>query len=473
MVAASGALTLVERLARFGASASYDDLSESAREQLKIRVLDSLACAIGALDGEPVRMVRAQVDEFGGDGPCALIGGGQAAPDRAAFYNSTLVRYLDFNDSYLAHGETCHPSDNLGAVLASAEYAGASGRDFLAALALAYQVQCRLSDVAPVRDAGFDHVTQGAYAVAAGCARALGLDPTRTAHAIAIAGTAFNGLRVTRTGSLSHWKGLAYPNVAGAVTRTTLLARRGITGPLEVFEGEKGFMDAVAGYFELSWEAEDLERVTQTILKKYDAEIHSQSVLEAVLELRASERIPAADVTRVEIDVFDVAYRIIGGGEEGDKTIVSTKEEADHSLPYLVAVALLDGEVTPEQYLPARIRRDDVQRLLQRVVVRPDEGFSRRFPAEMPCRVRVRLRDGRVLIAERADYPGFLTRGRTWEAAREKFERLCAPYTTPALRDHIAATVAELERCRVAELTSVLGAVRLPTVAAVAEERTR
>jgi len=466
-------LTLVERLARFAARASYDDLSEVAREQLKIRVLDTLACAIGALDGEPVRLVRAHVDEFGGSGPCTLIGGGHAAPDRTAFYNSALVRYLDFNDSYLAPGESCHPSDNLGAVLAAAEYAGASGRDFLAALALAYQVQCRLSDMAPVRGAGFDHVTQGAYAVAAGTARALSLDATRTGHAIAIAGASFNALRVTRTGRLSHWKGLAYPKVAGAVTCTTLLAGSGITGPLEVFEGEKGFMDAVAGYFELSWEAEDLERVTHTILKKHDAEVHSQSVVEAVLELRARERIVAADVTRVEVEVFDVAYRIIGGGEDGDKTEVRTKEDADHSLPYLVAVALLDGEVMPEQYLPARIRDDDVQALLQRVVVRADDGFSRRFPAEMPCRVRVRLRDGRVVTAERADYPGFLTRGRTWEAAREKFERLCAPYTTPSLRDNIAATVAELERFRVADLASLLGAVRLPSLAAAAQERTR
>src|SRR3989454_4812698 len=367
MVTGSSSMTIAERLARFAARASFDDLSEAAREQLKSRVLDALACAIGALEGEPVQLVRAQVEEFDGAGPCSLLGGGHAAPDRAAFYNSALVRYLDFNDSYLAKGETCHPSDNLGAVLAAAEYARASGRDFLAALALAYQVQCRLSDVAPVRDAGFDHVTQGAYAVAAGGARALGLDPTRTAHAIA--GTAFNALRVTRTGLLSHWKGLAYPNVAGAVTRTTFLARRGITGPLEVFEGEKGFMDAVAGYFELNWETEDLERVTQTILKKYNAEIHSQSVLEAVLELRAREHLSAADVERVELDVFDVAYRIIGGGEEGDKTVVRTKEEADHSLPYLVAVALLDGEVMPEQYRPARIRSDDVQALLLRVAV--------------------------------------------------------------------------------------------------------
>src|SRR3989449_3623170 len=140
------------------------------------------------------------------------------------------------------------------------------------------------------------------------------------------------------------WKGLAYPNVAGAVTRTTFLARRGITGPLEVFEGEKGFMDAVAGYFELNWETEDLERVTQTILKKYNAEIHSQSVLEAVLELRAREHLSAADVDRVELDVFDVAYRIIGGGGGGDKTGGRTKEQKEPNPPLFVAVALPDGE---------------------------------------------------------------------------------------------------------------------------------
>jgi 2-methylcitrate dehydratase len=461
----TGSTTLVERMAQFAVRASYDDVSEAAREQLKIRVLDSIACAIGALDGGPPALVRAQVEEFVGSGPCTLIGGGFASPDRAAFYNSTLVRYLDFNDSFLAKGETCHPSDNLGAVLAAAEYAGASGRDFLSALALAYQVQCRLSEEAPVRDAGFDHVTQGAYAVAAGCARALGFDAIRTAHAISIAGTAFNALRVTRTGQVSQWKGLAYPNLAGAVIGTTLLAGRGITGPREVFEGEKGFMDAVSGYFELDWHREDLEGVTRTILKKHNAEIHSQAVLEAVLALRVRESIPAGGVERVEVDVFDVAYRIIGGGEEGDRTLVRSREEADHSLPFLVAVALLDGEVMPEQYLPGRMLADDVQALLRRVTVRPDAGFSRRFPDEMPCRVRVTMRDGRVLTAEAADYPGFVTRGRTWGFVREKFERLAAAHTTVTLRDRITATVAGLDRFRVTELTSLLGSVQLSRAA--------
>ncbi|MHB1161008.1 MAG: MmgE/PrpD family protein, partial [Chloroflexota bacterium] len=214
-------MTLAEELAAFVVRASYEDLSEEARQQIRVRVLDSLGCAIGAVGGEPIRLIMEQIQDFGGVGRCTMVGSEQSAPDRAAFYNSALVRYLDFNDSYLAKGETCHPSDNLGAVLAGAEYAGKGGRELMVALAVAYQVQCRLSDVAPVRARGFDHTTQGSYAVAAGVSKALGLDQEKTANAVAISGTAFNALRVTRTGALSHWKGLAYPNTVFGCTHAT------------------------------------------------------------------------------------------------------------------------------------------------------------------------------------------------------------------------------------------------------------
>lgn len=455
-------MTLSEHLAAFVVQASYDDLSAEARRQLKIRVLDALGCAIGAVAGEPIRRIRAHVDEFDGTGRCTLIGGGSTAPDRAAFYNSALVRYLDFNDSYLAPGETCHPSDNLGAVLAAADYAGRSGQDFLTALAVAYQVQCRLSDVAPVRAKGFDHTTQGSYAVAAAVAKALGLDEEKTANAVAIAGTAFNALRVTRTGALSHWKGLAYANTAFGGTHAALLAMRGITGPREVFEGNKGFMDAIAGRFEIDWSREDLERVRRTILKKFNAEIHSQSALEGILELKRDMSFRAADVKQIMIETFDVAYHIIGGGEEGDKTIVRTKEEADHSLPYMAAVAVLDDQVMPEQYQPDRIRRDDVQTLLRRVTVRPAPEYSRRFPDQMACRIEVQLRDGRRGVKEKADYEGFHTRPMSWETAILKFERLAAPYTPTGLRADIASTVDQLDELTIAKLTVLLGRVRVP-----------
>jgi 2-methylcitrate dehydratase len=449
-------MTDAEQLATFVTRASYDDLSAAARLQLKIRVLDALGCAMGAVAGEPIRLIRQQIEDFGGGSHCTLIGGGQAAPDRAAFYNGALVRYLDFNDSYLAPGETCHPSDNVGAMLAAAEYANCHGRDFLTALAVAYQVQCRLSDVAPVRAKGFDHTTQGSYAVAAGASRALGLNQAQTANAIAISGTAFNALRVTRTGALSHWKGLAYPNTAFGCIHATFLAMRGLTGPPQVFEGNKGFMDAIAGRFEIDWSQEDLERVTRTILKKYNAEIHSQSALEGILELKQEEGFGADEVERIELDIFDVAYHIIGGGEEGDKTLVRTKEEADHSLPYMLAVAILDDQVTPAQYRPERIQRQDVQTLLRKVSVRPQSAYSRHFPDEMPCRISVTLQDGRALTKEKRDYEGFHTRPMRWETVVQKFERLSQPYVDSALQREIVDVVANLESTQVADLARLL-----------------
>ncbi len=449
-------MTVVARLASFVVASSYDDLSEEARRELKIRVLDALGCALGALGTPPVRAIRAQLDDFGGRPLCTLIGGGRTAPDRAALHNGTLVRYLDFNDSYFALGETCHPSDNLAPVLAAAEYAGASGRELLAALAVAYQVQCRLSDEAPVRAKGFDHTTQGSYAAAAGAAKALRLDEEQTANAVAIAGTALNALRVTRTGELSQWKGLAYPYAASGALQAAFLAARGITGPSEVFEGNKGFMEAIAGPFEIDWEHEDLERVRRTFLKRYNAEIHSQAAIEAILELRSAHAIDPTEVERIELEIFQVAYDIIGGGEEGGKKEIRTKEEADHSLPYLLAVALLDGQVMPEQFAPERITRPDVQGLLRRVAVRPAADLSARFPSQHACRLRLHLSNGSVLDAEKDDYEGFLTRPMGWEAVAAKFERLADRHFGGDVQAEILKAVHRLDEIEVTDLTELL-----------------
>jgi len=452
-------MTQVEHLARFVVEASFKQLTPPQAHELKIRVLDSLGCALGALGQGPMPLIRRQTEDFGGREICSLIGGGKSAPDRAAFYNGALVRYLDFNDSYLAKSETCHPSDNLAAALAAAQYAEAGGRDLLTALAVAYQVQCRLSEAAPVRSRGFDHVTQGAYAAAAGVSKALKLDARQTAHAIAISGAAFNALRVTRTGKLSHWKGLAYPNTAFGASHAAFLAMRGVTGPLEVFEGNKGFMDAISGPFEIDWEREGLDRVMKTILKRHNAEIHSQSCVECVLDLRR-EGVQPKDLRSLEIRIFDVAYHIIGGGEEGSKLHVSTKEEADHSLPYIAAVALLDGEVGPPQYAPKRIQASDVQTLLPKISVQPAPDYSGRFPDEMPCSVSARLADGRVLDRERRDYPGFFTSPLPWSAVVEKFDRLAAPHVASEVRSDIVDAVAQIDQIPVSELAGLLEKAR-------------
>ncbi len=457
-------MSIVHELAGFVARTDYQDLSDAARQAIKNHILDALGCAIGALEGEPVRAVREQIEDFGGNPLCTLIGGGKTAPDRAAFYNSTLVRYLDYNDSYLAKGETCHPSDCLGGIMAGAEYTNASGKQLMVAYAAAYQVWCRLCDEAPVRAKGFDHTTQGAYAAAAGIARALGLDESSTANAIAISGTAYNALRVTRTGPLSNWKGLASPDMVFGAAHAAFLAMRGVTGPEDVFEGNKGFIESIAGPFHIDWSKEDLERITRTDIKKYNAEMHSQSAVEGLLEMKQAYGFSAGQVEMIRVDIFDVAYHIIGGGEEGGKHLVRTKEEADHSLPYILAVALLDGTVGPPQYDPQRILKRDVQELMQRVQIAPDPVYSRLFPQEMPCRLVVTLKDGQTLVKEKRDYDGFFTRPMTWQQVQEKFVRLSQPLTSASTRQAIVEVVANLENASTTDLTRPLAEVHIPTL---------
>lgn len=460
-------MTEVQKLASFVNSRKYTDLSEAAIRELKIRLLDSLGCAIGALKGEPVKMVKEQLDDFGGNPLSTLIGGEKNAPDRAAFYNSTLVRYLDFNDSYLAKNETCHPSDNIGSVLAAAEYADKDGKDFLTALAIAYQVQCRLSDEAPVRDKGFDHTIQGAYGAAAGAAYALGLDKDKTANAIAIAATAYNALRVSRTGNLSHWKGLAFPSTGWTSTHSAFLAMRGITGPEEVFEGNKGFKETISGDFILDWEKEDLERVTKTIIKKFNAEIHSQATLEGLQDLMKEHQFDPSEIESIVLNTFDVAFNIIGGGEEGGKKNIRTKEEADHSLPYMMAAVLLDGNVLPAQYLPKRIEEKDIQELLQKVQVNEKKEYSDRFPFEMANDITIKFKNGKELRVEKTDYEGFSSRPASWEFILSKFNNLTEEFISEELRDEIISTVKNLEKHSIKQLMKLLSKAGKPQMMAV------
>ena len=162
-------------------------------------------------------------------------------------------------------------------------------------------------------------------------------------------------------------------------------------------------------------------------------------------------------MARVELETFEVAYNITGGGEYGPKHDVSTKEHADHSLPYVLAVAILDGDVQPEQFSPERIGRDDVQAMLRRVSVRPDREFTKLYPKEMPARITVHLTDGRALTHEVRDYPGFHSRPFSWGLCVGKFERIAAPHTSERQRRQIIQAVENLEEISVADLTRTLG----------------
>ena len=215
-------------------------------------------------------------------------------------------------------------------------------------------------------------------------------------------------LGVTRTGRLSEWKGLASANTAAAALRNVRLAQKGVTGPRTVFEGKLGLEEALGKRFRVEWLKESIEGVLGCSLKRYVAEMHTQSCIEGAIELRRRNAIVPEQISRVEVDIFRAAYDIAGGGEWGERETVATKEQADHSLPWLVAVAFLDGSVCPDQYTLERIRRADVQQLLQKVRVRPANDLSRTFPNELRARVRVNMVTNKTHEIEKKDYEELL-----------------------------------------------------------------
>ncbi len=452
--------TAVERIATFARSARAVDLTSDVRALLKRNVLDSVGCAIAALPGAPFKALRNQFEEYRSAESSTLIGGGKTSVDQAALYNAGLVRYVDLLDSYMSPGGLCHPSDNFGAILAVAEHAGASGEDFLLALAVAYEVQCRFSAAVPVMAKGFNHALQLAMSVAVGSGKLFGLTEPQIANAVAIAAADNVSLSCVHSEPVSQWKGFS-PGLTGMrAVYAASLAKRGFTGPMRLFEGPNGLERMFAQDIRVDWENSSLSVVKQTVLKKFCSLIHGQPVLEATLEVKRKHRLSADDVGRVECAIFQTGYDIAGGGSFGSKDEPQTKEQADYNLKYLIAAALLDGQVGPAQLEAARIQAADAQDLLARVQVRPDDEFSARYPQELNARVTIHTKDGRELKQEKLGYEGSLANPMSWQRVVEKFHWLSEPYADAALRGKIIETVQTIDERPLSDLISLLAVVK-------------
>jgi len=456
-------MTQVEALAKYAARASFDDLSAESRRQLPIHILDSLGCCIAALGAGPVQACREQVAEFGGTGPCVLINGGQANPIYAAFWHTVLVRYVDFMDNFLAPTETCHTADNFGVALTIADYVGGSGRDLMLGVALGYTVQSRFVDHATFMGTGFDHTSQLAFSLNAAAGRLLGLSEQRIANAIAMAAVSDASFAVVRAKPLSQWKGLASAQSALGAMNTLFLARRGVEGPLQVIEGPLGIDHLLRMKINIDWDKQGYEGVVESTIKKYNSMIHTQSAVHCMVELAKQNKIDPSKVVSIEAEVFQLAYDFAGGGLYGVDKVIQTKEQADHSLKYLLAVALLDGDVMPAQFKPERIIKSDVQNLLKKVSVRPNQEFTELYPQKMPAKITVRLQDGKVIEHEVQAYPGLASDPFTWEDSAEKFDRLVAGRADEGLCNEIKDAVRSIENIQARDLLKLLSRAKAET----------
>ena len=447
-------------IAKFTHRMTYEDLTPERRERLKVSVLDSLACAVNALGAPPTVACVEQAKQFGGsDARCTLIGGGKANVVYAAATNTALVRYVDLMDSYLGRVDLCHPSDNVGAVLAACEHAGRSGKEFLTALAVAYQVESELTANAPFMEDGFDLTTQLSFSIAAGAAKALQLDETKTAAAVEICGDVIP-LLVVRTTPISQWKGLNSSQAALSSMNGVFLASRGVTGPRYVIEGPNGLAHALGKSIQIDWDNVKLDCFDRLALKTYNTAIPAQSAVFCTIELHKAHPFDPADIVSIEANVFQDAYDFTGGGRFGPKRDVHTKEDADHSLPYLIAVALLDGDVQPAQLAVSRIEKRDVQDLLLKVTVRPDDALTARYPADLASRVTVRLKSGESFTQQITDFPGAPARPFAWNEIDAKFDKLTAANATEKSCQKIKDAVRSLEIIQISDLMKILGDLR-------------
>jgi 2-methylcitrate dehydratase len=450
----------VERIGAFAVAARPEHLTTDSRQLFKRNILDSIACAIAAVAAPSLRLLRDQIEEYRAPGRCTLIGGGKTSPDQAALFNSSLVRYVDLLDSYMAQGGLCHPSDNFGTILAAAEYVGASGEEFMLALAVAYEIQCRFTSAVPVMAKGFNHATQLAISAAAGAGKLFGLSAGEIANAISIATVDNVSLANVHAEPVSQWKGFS-PGMTGMrAVYAASLARRGFTGPKGLFEGPFGLELMFKQSISVDWEQPSLEIITQTVMKKYCSLIHGQPILEAVLELKRHNGLTADDVEDVRCDVFQGAFDFAGGGAFGPKNHPQRKEQGDYNINYLIAAALLDDQLGPAQLDEARIQAPDVQALLKRVEIRPDDSFSARYPHELSARITIRTKDRRVFVKEQHGYEGGLNNPMSWDRTVEKFHWLSEAFADEDLRKRLIRAVQQLDARPISDLMDLLAQVR-------------
>ncbi|MFQ5712990.1 MAG: MmgE/PrpD family protein [Candidatus Scalinduaceae bacterium] len=416
--------TFSERLAEYATSLEFSNLSPEVVHEVKRRLIDSLGCALGAYRSELGKIVIGLGQKAESAYGATLLGICQkTTPDLATFANGALIRYLDYNDTYLSK-EPAHPSDNISAALALAEAEKGDGKALITAIILGYEVQCRLCDAASLRERGWDHVAYISISSAILASRLMNVEWERVEHAIALSITPNIPLRQARVGELSMWKGCAAANAARNGVFAALLVREGMTGPSEIFEGEKGFFKQVTGPFNL--QIEDFGgkggnfKILDTYVKYFPSEYHSQAAVEAALELR--KEIEVENIEVINIETYDACVDIIAGDKE--KWHPKTRETADHSLPYCVAVALCDGTVGLGQFAEERIKDPDLQKIMTKIKVRRNPEHNKQYPEAFPCFIEIKSKSGET-FTKTVTYPkGHPKNPLTDRELEEKFNTL-------------------------------------------------
>jgi 2-methylcitrate dehydratase len=452
---------LAERLAAYADRLRYDGIDAATIERVKSHVIDTLGCGIAAFDETPVRICRDIALAPAGGGSVVIGTNRRTSPDLAAFANGAAFRYYDLNDVYVGR-IAAHPSDHLAACLAVAESERASAAELITAIVLAYEINCRLIDAIDIATRGWDPPVLSLPAVALAVGKLMKLPPERLLQAVNLAINDHIPMGQTRTQTNSDWKGLADAEAGRNAVFAAMLARGGLTGPAPVFEGRKGFFQLVSGPADVDVDSFGRRgvpfKIHQCGMKPYQAVVYAQTAIVAGVAI-ANEVGDLDRVAAIEIATTRRGYEQTG--RDPEKWTPATRDTADHSLPYITARAMFDGDISNASYAPEKLRDPRILALMRKITVNEDPALTARTgPSTVPIRMTAILADGQRIIRQVDQVPGFVGLPMSRADIERKFRSNIGKRWPRERTDAVLQALWALERTE--DLAALLGMLSVP-----------
>ncbi len=439
--------TITATMARWAADLSYDQIGEAAVGEARRYLLDTLGCAFGGYQQEDAEIALGVLDEVAGAGGATVLGSGKKMdPVSASLANALMVRVMDYNDIYWQQ-DPSHPSDIIPAAMALGERAGGDGKDLIVGIVLGHEFEMRLCEAAfpGIRERGWHHATLTAFVSPIVGGRMLGLSWEQIQHAIGISASRHATLGAVTAGKLTMMKNTVDPMATQSGVLAALLAEKGYTGPEHVIDGKEGLVHCYGPEWKLEVLTEGLGeswRIERCGMKAFPTEALTHAPISATLDLVIENDLAPDEVEKIHIRSLARSADILADPTKYDPR---NKETADHSLPYVIAAALADRQVTPLQFTLEKIMDERIRAQLNKVVVVADDGIEAVFPELQRVIVTIHTTDGRE-FTKQLDYPKGDPRNPLTDAEiEEKFDALASPILSTGARQRVKEAVWALE----------------------------
>ncbi|OGV12178.1 MAG: 2-methylcitrate dehydratase, partial [Ignavibacteria bacterium RIFOXYA2_FULL_37_17] len=416
--------------------------------EVKRYLYDSIGCAFGAYKTKDVKIIRDICKHMGGREEATVFAFGDKIPVvNAALVNSLMIRSLDFNDIYWKE-DPSHPSDIIPAALSVAEMVGASMKEVIVAIVLAYEFEQRLCLFAKpgIRERKWHHATLTQFVSPIVAGKILGLTVDQMVNAIGISGSHNHTIGCPTAGKLTMMKNTVDPMATQSGVFAALMAQQGYSGTEKVFEGKEGFMDCFGGWnakdeklepvkmkgregeSKWSWDIEALIgglgktwKILECSMKAFPTEALTHTHISATLKTIINHNIQYDEIESVTITTIARACDILF---DPHKYRPESRETADHSLPYCIAAAIVDHKITTQSFSDEKLKDPRIWQVIDKIKGEASIEFEKMFPAKQPSKVVIITKDGRE-FSEYMEYPkGDPREPMTMEDLENKFNGL-------------------------------------------------